>query len=230
MKLYEFYPERQGRPESKAALDMEGRWPHIPPGFIRAYMIKDFGQLVTYLTNLEILSDEMLELLLDENFGLEARYELLDDWFTNIEDVVKTIETDTDPLVMGRLQIATTTWDLKRGDAGAGTDVLFTGTAQAVILESLIVRMPTTSDVTDDGTITSLAIATDDAEPGIIIPAASAPIASMTPEAQFAWRGALYISVGTEIEGTIAGGDADDTCNVIVTVTYRAVVSGGYLA
>lgn len=136
----------------------------------------------------------------------------------------------TDPKVMGRLQIVTTTWDLLRGGGGAGTDVLFTGTAQAVVIEALIVRMPTLADVSDGDPITSLAIATDDAEPGIIIAAADAPVASMTPEAQFSWEGKLYIPVGTEIEGTLAGGDADAECLVIVTVLYRAVVSGGYLA
>jgi len=158
-----------------------------------------------------------------DNAATEAKQDIID---TNVDD----IEVLVDSKVMGRLQVATTTWDLKRGDAGAGTDVLFTGTTQAVILESLIVRMPTTSDVTDDGTITSMAIATDDAEPGIIIAAADAPVASMTPESQFGWTGTLYIPVDTEIEGTLAGGDADAECLVIVTATYRAVVSGGYLA
>ena len=132
--------------------------------------------------------------------------------------------------LVGEKQIVTTTWDLLRGGGGAGTDVLFTGTAGAVILESLIVRMPTTADITDGDPITSLAIATDDAEPGIIIAAADAPVASATPEAQFAWTGAMYIPIGTEIEGTIAGGDAAAECLVIVTATYRAVVAGGYLA
>lgn len=131
---------------------------------------------------------------------------------------------------MGKLQIATMTWDLLRGGGGAGTDVLFTGTSQAVVLESLIARMPTLPDVTDGDPITSMAFATDDAEPGIIIAAADAPVATMTPEAQFSWNGKLYIPVDTEIEGTIAGGDAASECLVIVTVSYRAVVSGGYLA
>ena len=135
-----------------------------------------------------------------------------------------------DTKAMGRLQIATTTWDLLRGGGGAGTDILFTGTTQAVVLVSLVARMPTLADVTDGDPITSMAIATDDAEPGIIIPSGDAPVASMTPEAQFAWTGALYIPVGTEIEGTIAGGDADAECLVIVTALYRAVVAGGYLA
>ncbi len=83
-RFLEFFMERQGRPDTKVALDMEGRWPHIPSGFIKAGMIKDFGQLVKYLSNLEGLADDMLELLLDEDYGVEARYELLDSWFEEL--------------------------------------------------------------------------------------------------------------------------------------------------
>lgn len=143
---------------------------------------------------------------------------------------IAAITTLADSKVMGRVQVVTTTWDLLRANGGAGTDDLFTGTTEALILESLIVRMPILPDVTDGDPITSLAIATDDAEPGIIIPAGDAPVASMTPEAQFAWTGALYIAAGTKIQGTLAGGDADAECLVIVTAKYRAVISGGSLA
>lgn len=93
IKLLEFYIERQGRPDSKIALDMEGRWPSIPPGSIKASMIKDFGELVAYLASLETLSDEMQALLLDEDYGLEARFELLDSWFTDLEDIIGTKAT-----------------------------------------------------------------------------------------------------------------------------------------
>jgi len=39
-KLIEFYPELQGRPESKVAFDLEKRAPSIPPGFISGVMLK----------------------------------------------------------------------------------------------------------------------------------------------------------------------------------------------
>jgi len=39
-KLTEFYPELQGRPESKVAFDLERRQPSIPPGFISGVMLK----------------------------------------------------------------------------------------------------------------------------------------------------------------------------------------------
>lgn len=160
---------------------------------------------------------------------IEAAFAALSTMLDTIDGIVDTLAIDTDPLVMGRKQVVTTTWDLLRGGGGAGTDVLFTGTTQAVILESLIIRMPLTADITDTDPITSMAIATDDVEPGIIISATDGAVANLTPEAQLAWTGALYIPVGTEIEGTLAGGDADAECLVIVTATYRAVVSGGYL-
>ena len=39
-KLTEFYPELQGRPESKVAFDLEKRAPSIPPGHITGVMLK----------------------------------------------------------------------------------------------------------------------------------------------------------------------------------------------
>jgi len=40
MRLTEFYPELQGRPDSKTVLDMETRGPSIPPGYITGIMLK----------------------------------------------------------------------------------------------------------------------------------------------------------------------------------------------
>ncbi|GAJ24322.1 unnamed protein product, partial [marine sediment metagenome] len=145
-----------------------------------------------------------------------------------LDAIVDTLAIDTDPKVMGKLQVATMTWDLLRGGAGAGTDVLFTGNTEAVIIEAVIVRMPASPDLTNDP-FTSIAIATDDAEPGIIIDTTTGDIAKLTAEAQLAWTGAMYIAVGTEIEGTLAGDDADEESLITIIVKYRAVVSGGYL-
>lgn len=39
IKLTEFYPERQGRPDSKVALDMDSREPAIPYGYITGVML-----------------------------------------------------------------------------------------------------------------------------------------------------------------------------------------------
>lgn len=45
-KLTEFYPEKQGRPESKVALDMEKRQPSIPADSITKIMLKGGDEFV----------------------------------------------------------------------------------------------------------------------------------------------------------------------------------------
>lgn len=132
--------------------------------------------------------------------------------------------TYADPKVMGRAQIAATTIDLNQA---AATYDLFTGTTQVVILESLNIKMPTGNC---GGALTSISIQTDDATPGVIISAAEGAVANLTSEADLGWTGTLYITVGTKIRLTIAGGahGAAYVCNV--TAKCRAVVSGGYLA
>lgn len=39
-KLVEFYNERQGRPESNIALDMESRMPSIPPTYVSTMVLR----------------------------------------------------------------------------------------------------------------------------------------------------------------------------------------------
>jgi len=134
------------------------------------------------------------------------------------------IPADTDPRVMGRAQLAATTISLNQV---VGSYDLFTGTTQVVVLESLNIKMPTGAA---GGALTSISIQTDDATPGVIISAADGAVANLTSEADLGWTGTLYITVGTKIQLTIAGGahGAAYVCNV--TAKCRAVVSGGYLA
>jgi len=134
------------------------------------------------------------------------------------------ISADTDPLVMGRTQIAATTIDLNQA---AGAYDLFTGTTQAVLLESFVIRCP---DIVAGGALTSIAVATDDTTPGIIIDPTTGAVANLTAEAQISWDGSVYIPVGTKIQLTIGGGahGVAYVCNVIAK--GRSVVSGGYLA
>lgn len=141
----------------------------------------------------------------------------------DIKTSIDQIEVDTDPLVVGRSQIAATTINLNQGVAAY---VLFTGATQAVILESLIIRMP---DIVAGGSLTSIAIATDDTTPGVILDAVDGAVANLTAEAQLSWNGDLYIPVGTEIELTIGGGahGSSYVCNVVAK--YRSIVSGGVL-
>jgi len=133
------------------------------------------------------------------------------------------ISADTDPLVMGRAQIAATTIDLNQA---AAAYVLFTGATQAVVLESLIVRCP---NIIGGGALTSIAVATDDVTPGVIIDSLSGAVANLTAEAQLAWSGEIYIPVGTEIELTIGGGAHGVAYVCDVVAKYRSVASGGVL-
>ena len=133
------------------------------------------------------------------------------------------ISADTDPQVMGRAQIAATTIDLNQA---AAAYVLFTGATQAVVLESLIVRCP---NIIGGGALTSIAVATDDVTPGVIIDSLSGAVANLTAEAQLSWSGEIYIPVGTEIELTIGGGAHGVAYVCDVVAKYRSVVSGGAL-
>lgn len=136
-----------------------------------------------------------------------------------------------EPKVMGRLQIAATTEDLKRGDGEAGTDDLFTGTTQDVVLEKLVIRLPNVDCSDDTGGFSGISIQTDDETPSVIIDATNGAKEKLTAEAQLAWTGvAILIKVGTKIQITIIGAAADDTTTCDVIAEYRAVASGGYLA
>lgn len=119
-----------------------------------------------------------------------------------------------------------TTIDLQQ--AAAAYD-LFTGTAQDVLVEALAIRLPNV-DVSDDATITSISIATDDATPVELVTSTQGAKANLTAEKQISWTGALYVKVGTKIQLTIAGGAADAETVCDVAAFFRPVVPGGYLA
>lgn len=120
----------------------------------------------------------------------------------------------------------TTTIDLQQA---AGTYDLFTGMAQEVVVKSLLFVLPNV-DVSDDANITGISIQTDDVTPQVFIGAIDGVKANLMAEGQLAWIGAIAIKVGTKIQLTIYGGAADAATVCGVTVEYRAVVSGGYLA
>ena len=125
----------------------------------------------------------------------------------------------------GKSQMAVTTIDLEQGAASYD---LFTGTDQAVIIESLVIQLPNV-DVSDDGNLTSISIQTDDVTPAILISTATGDVANLTAEAQLGYTGIARVAVGTKVQLTIAGGAADDptVCNVVVK--YRSAVDGGTL-
>lgn len=163
---------------------------------------------------------------------IEAECEdALSDYGAALEATLATVDGIVDDIkvlvaakVMGRLQIATTTEDLNQV---AGTYDLFTGDTQAVVLEKLNVKMPT-GDA--GGSVTSIAIVTDDATAGTIINATDGAVANLTSEADLGWTGTLLINVGTKIRLTLAGGAHGSEYLTTIIAQYRAVVSGGYLS
>lgn len=122
-------------------------------------------------------------------------------------------------------QVKTTTIDLNQA---VGTYTLFTGTAQAVHLEKLVIQMP--NDIASIATLTGITVQTNDATPQVLITGAQGLVGNMTAENQFSWEGVCRINVGKLIQLTILGGaeGAAYVCNV--SVQYRAVVVGGSLA
>lgn len=127
---------------------------------------------------------------------------------------------------VGVRQVATTTIDLEQ--AAAAYD-LFTGTDQVFMLTGLSFKMPNV-DASDDATITSIAIATDDVTPGVIISSTDGAVANLTAEAELSWTGLVRITVGTKIQLTIAGGASDAATVCLVVAEGYAVVAGGNLA
>ena len=124
----------------------------------------------------------------------------------------------------GAPQIAKTTIDLNQGIASYD---LFAGTTQDVILESLIIKMPTEAA---GGSLTSIAIQTDDVTPSVLIDATDGAVANLTAEAELTWEGKARINTGTKIQLTIAGGAEGAEYITTATAEYRAIVDGGSLA
>ncbi len=125
----------------------------------------------------------------------------------------------------GRPQIKATTIDLEQI---AGTYTLMTGTTQDVIIESLLIRLPNVN-VSNDATITSITIQTNDSEPQVFVNSVAGAKANLTAEVQIGWVGTALLKAGKLIQLTIAGGASDDPTVCDVVVKCRAVVSGGYL-
>lgn len=115
------------------------------------------------------------------------------------------------------------TIDLKQA---AATYDLFECTTGEVLVESLVIRLPNV-DVSDDATITSISIQTDDTTPTVFIDSTAGAKANLTAEAQLGWTGAILLAVGTKIRLTIAGGAADTNTVCHVAIKGSAVEHGG---
>jgi hypothetical protein len=127
---------------------------------------------------------------------------------------------------VGKRQVATTTEDLNQT---AGTYDLFTGTDQVFILTGLSFKMPNV-DASDDASLTSISIITDDVTPAEIISTITGAVANLTAEAELSWTGFIRITVGTKIQLVIAGGAADATTVALIVAEGFAVVAGGNLS
>jgi hypothetical protein len=127
----------------------------------------------------------------------------------------------------GVAQIKPTTIDLNQA---AATYDLFTGTAQDVIVEALVIRM---SGGAIAGAVTSISIQTDDTTPQVFINTTDGAVANLTDQAQLSWENAgivVILKAGKKIQLTIAGGAAGVARVCDVVCKYRAATSGGYLA
>ena len=153
---------------------------------------------------------------------LGARWDGAGDLGTDIAAIIAAVAATS----VGSLQIAATTIDLQQI---AGTYTLFTGTAQHVVVEKFLIRLPNVN-VSDDVNITSISIQTNDTTPMIFITNAQGAKVNLTAEQQLSWTGAIMIDVGKLIRLTIAGGAADAPTPCDVICEYRTVVAGGTLA
>jgi len=195
------------------------------------YLIQKADASLANVTN-----DSIIAKLLAKN-GTVANFDDTTDSLEAIADTVIAIEADTGTggvvlgtkaaafkKLVGERQIATTTEDL---NVGAGTLDLFTGTTQAVLLTALTIKMPAEAA---GGSVTSIAIATDDATPGVIFNSTEGDVANLTSEAELSWTGAMRINVGTKIQLALAGGAHGSSYVTTITAVCEAIVDGGYLA
>ena len=120
-----------------------------------------------------------------------------------------------------------TTIDLNQ--AAAAYD-LYTATTSTVYVERFSLTMPSSPDVTDDATITSIAIATDTTTVIELLTAAAGAKANLIANTVFSYTTPFALPVGNKIQLTIGGGAADAGTVCTVSVRYQAVSAGAYLA
>jgi len=143
-----------------------------------------------------------------------------------ISDLITAVESTTRKRQAGKSQIFATTIDLAQ--AAAAYD-LATATTADCLIESIVLRLPNV-DASDDATITSIKIHTDDTTEQTFVSAVDGATANLTAEAQLAWTGACLLDTGAKIQLTTAGGAADAATLCQVVIKFRAVTDGGYLA
>jgi len=124
----------------------------------------------------------------------------------------------------GDAQAIVNTIDLEQA---AGSYTIFIGTIHDILVEKLVIRIPNVN-VSDDASLTSISIQTNDSEPQIFISSAAGAVANLTAEAQLASdNNGIILKVGSKIDLTIAGGAADEETVCDVAIIYRSLTTGG---
>jgi hypothetical protein len=144
-----------------------------------------------------------------------------------VKTVADAIAVLTDTKVMGRTQIVVHNDDLD--STGVGTYSLIAAVDQDVIIESLVAYC--TRDLSSDAGFTGLSVQTDDATNFVFISQAEGVKANLTAESQLSWTGSMLLKVGSYIDFSVYGGAVASVTSLWdLIITYRAVVSGGYIA
>ena len=122
--------------------------------------------------------------------------------------------------------IASTTEDLQQA---ASTYDLFTATGGNVLVEKVTFTLPNV-DCSDDATITSISIVTDEGTPRTLVTTTQGAKANLTANASFSFSTPFTLPVTKKIRLVIAGGAADAPTVCTCTAKYASIVPGGYLA
>jgi len=112
----------------------------------------------------------------------------------------------------------------------ANTYDLFVATGGSVYVEYFKITMPAAPDVTNDATITSIAVVTDTTTVITLLSAAAGAKANLIAGTVFAYSTPFALPVGKKIRLTIAGGAADGATVCTTSCRYRAINPAGYLA
>jgi len=114
---------------------------------------------------------------------------------------------------------------------GAGARDLFTATGGSVWVEYFTLTLPVVSVADDVGGITGISVQTDTTTVIILVAAADALVAALTPSKKYTYAIPFALPVGKKIQLTIVGGTADaDPTTCITSCRYRAINPAGYLS
>jgi len=111
----------------------------------------------------------------------------------------------------------------------ANTYDLFTATGGTVYVTKVTFTLPNVN-VSDDATITSIAIVTDTATVITLLSAVAGAKANLTANASFSYSTPFALPTGKKIRCTIAGGAADASTLCVTSAKYQAVTPAAYLA